>query len=162
MIEMRTNDYPKPLLKSIAFLQATGLGQTIAFEASKVRDILTISDLHAATKHISGITMFYEGQPIPIVDCRPEADKLALAGAGAIIANVLTCNVAIVVNEVHGKFQVPCEELSADVWEGTSRRGMVGCVFYEYERTFLIDLDIVIGPSVKTFLLHRKSRRYCA
>lgn len=140
----------------LPFLKVQGLDQNLAFEKRKVREVLSIDDMHGAIDHGRGITMLYNSRPIPVVDCRKESRRKGLLNATAIIAEVVTCNVAIIVDNVNGTVEIPLATLSIDKWDDTHNCGLSGVVFNELENLFLIDLDLMLGSAVKTFLLHHR------
>ncbi len=153
--KMQINDDRFTLDTCVPFTKVEGFGQCLAFERRKVLEILCITEMHRATDHGQGMTMIYNGRPTPMVDCRT-SNRHGFINSIAVIAEVLTCKIALLLDAVHGTIKVSVDMFSTQKWDETHSNGIIGFVFNERENTFVIDLDLVMGPAVKTFLLHRK------
>lgn len=141
--------------KTVKFLQVTALGQTLALEKSKVRSVKQIDVSDQATDHIPGLTMLYKNSPVPLVDFRSAKASKNFLGEAVVIVEILNRPVAIMVDVVVDTTEIPLSELSIGKWDESQKHGLVGSIFRPTNNSFVVDLDIMMGPVVSKIILHR-------
>lgn len=139
----------------ITFLRFSALGADLAVEAAKVCAVLELGAAHAPTRHGAGLVMRHADGIIPLVDFRSGAEKgKRLPGAPLLVALVCGRRFGIAVDGIHGRIGIAYAEIRMPR-DGLARQApyLTGSVWRDGRELFLIDVDRLLGPAVRTHLL---------
>lgn len=158
---MRSSDSINPSLgfskmfTPIRFLRVQALGAELAFDAASLCDVLDLADTHAPVRFGRGLVMFHEGWIIPLVDYRsPSSRGTALTGARLVIANVQRCRFALAVDRIKEHVSVDYAEICMpeDALADRCPPYLAGCIWREGGEVYLVDLERLLGPAIRTYL----------
>ncbi|KFI09092.1 hypothetical protein JN27_00130 [Massilia sp. BSC265] len=137
------------------FLRVQALGAELAFDAASLCDLLDLADTHAPVRFGRGLVMFYESRIIPLVDYRsPPSRGTALTGAQLVIAQVQRRRFALVVDCIKEQVSVDYAEICVPerALADWCPAYLVGCIWREGSEVYLIDLERLLGPAIRTYL----------
>jgi chemotaxis signal transduction protein len=146
-----------PILAPITLLQVRALGAWLAFERTTVAGVFEMTEGHAAFRHGAGLVMLYGDEVLPLADYRSHGRKgSALVGADVVIALVRQRKFALLVDRLAGRLKVDYAEIRIPDRALVDRCPyLTGKVSRAEGDIYLIDLERLLGPAIRTHLEHR-------